>query len=537
MPITQDEIKRIVEEINGESEKTRRAMAKRRHDIFKDGGRAFLIEQIQREFGPEALKEMRLAPVNLLKKIVNKRSQVYKKAPQRKCEGEANQQLVDFYTQRLELNPLMQKANRYYSLHSNEVIYTRPVPQKDGTQALKSDVVAPYLYSIRAEHADKTKIDTYVFNEFIEQGMVTPQHNVPSATGHQSFSMEPGYKTKGDQVASGETATDLKRNYIFWQDETHFTTDESGNVIRLADQDDTQFLNPIQIKPIVNIAKDRDNEPWATQGEDLIDLTMAIQMGWSDLLTIAKHQGYGQPVISSEDEPKKVILGINKALWLKKSPDGTAATFEYVTANSPLDQYKALLMELLGILLSTNDMEPGSIAGAQAVQQFTSGFHQLIAMSDNLAAIEGDKPVFLKAEREHWEIIKRWHNYMYDSGVLDQEARALGRFTDDFKIAVEFADVKPLESEDEILARVEKQRGMGLMTRLDAMMKLYPALSEEEARAKLAEIDAEKAEAIAQFQAMSPPENSEATQAEIESEDSQADQTEDDAEDTQERAN
>jgi len=73
----------IIGEITDEGEISRRFLMKRRHDIFKDGGKEFLIEQIRREFGAESLKEMRIAPINLLKKIVNKRSQIYNKPPVR----------------------------------------------------------------------------------------------------------------------------------------------------------------------------------------------------------------------------------------------------------------------------------------------------------------------------------------------------------------------------------------------------------------------------------------------------------------------
>ena len=48
--LSQDTVRQIIEEINGQSELTRRALAKRRHDIYKDGGKHYLIEQIKREF-------------------------------------------------------------------------------------------------------------------------------------------------------------------------------------------------------------------------------------------------------------------------------------------------------------------------------------------------------------------------------------------------------------------------------------------------------------------------------------------------------
>lgn len=511
MLISQD-VKQIIQEIDGPEEKDRRALAKKRHDIYRDGGKAFLVEQIQREFSREALKEMRLAPVNILKKIINKRAQIYKKKPVRSAELESDKNLIDYYSEALGIDVLMQKANRAYCLQANTVLYPRPVFEpKKGYYCIKSDVIQPYLYSVVPDSLDKSKINAFVFNAFVEEGRVTPQADVPSATGVQSYSKERGYKSEGDKVASNEINTDERRQFIFWSDEQHFTTDNEGNVILSPDLDpQEQVVNPIGEMSVVNITKDRDNEPWAIQGEDMIDITIAIQLGWSDLLTIAKHQGFSLLTISSEEEPKKLTMGINKAIWLRTSPDGNAASMQYVQAQSPLDQYKNLLMELLGLLLTTNDMDPGSIGGKDAQRSFTSGFHQLIAMSDNIDAVEADKPVFMKAELHHWDLIAKWHNALYDANALSDEARALGKFSEDFKVMITFSDVKPLSSEDEILTRIEKEMSLGLITRFDAMKRRWPDLTDDQIKAKIEEIESEKMESFVKAKEnIKPDENTE----------------------------
>lgn len=487
--LNQEVIIKMIEEINSSEERGRRALAKRRHDIYKDGGRHFLIEQIIREFGRDALKEMRLAPINLLKKIVNKRSTIYKRPALRKTEKASDQALVDFYTEELALNEVMQKAHRYLTLFSNNVIYTRPKGDK-----LVTNVVPPYLYSISSNPMDRTEIEVYVFNSFLEEGMVTPQENVPSASGIENFSQERGFKTKGDQVDSRESETNLtQRFYMFWSKDKHFTTNENGEKLLLDPNADHESMdvNPIQLLPIINVAKDRDNEAWATQGEDMIDLTIAIQLGWTDMLTIAKHQGFSILTVVSEEEPKKLTIGVNRAIWLKQNQEGPTPNISYVTAQSPLSEYNEMLMDLLGLLLTTNDMDPGSIGGKGSTRSFTSGFHALIAMSDNLEAVEMDKPSLLDAEKQHWEVIKRWHNWMFDTGTLNQKSRNLGKFSEDLVVNIQFADIKPLESEDEVIARVEKLRGQGLITKKDALKKLNPDLTDDEIEAKLQEIESE----------------------------------------------
>lgn len=483
-----DEVKRAVQEILEQSEVTRRTEAKRRHDIYKDGGYRFLIEQIKREFGEDAVKEMRLAPLNLLKKIINKKSQVYKKAPQRVCELDSDQQLLDYYVEELKVNELFQKVNRYYNLLSNTCIYVRP----NGME-LKADVVPSYLYSVKANEVDQTKIEGFIFNSFKEDSMIATQTSLASATGFQSYNPESGYKSLGDIIASQEKDTNLGRTYIFWTDEQHFTADSGGNVIKSdPTAGEEQFINPIGMLPVVNVAKDRDNEPWAVQGSDMVDLTMALQLGWSDLLTIAKHQGFSIMTIVSEEEPKKLTIGINKAVWLKQREGGPTPSISYAQAQSPLSEYKELLMDLLGLLLSSNDMDVGSISGStNGVQQFTSGFQQLLSMADNLQAIEADKPVMKSAECEFWEIVKAWHNLMFDNNALEDEAKSFGKFSDTFEPLVIYEDVKPLESEKETLDAIKELKDMGLISRFDAMKKLHPDLSDDEIQKRLDAIDEE----------------------------------------------
>ena len=491
MSLSEFEIESAITEIGESAEVGRRALAKRRQDIYRDGGKSFLIEQIRREFSEDAVKEMRLAPVNLLKKIVNKRSAIYKRPPLRLALDPVDQPLVSYYEKSLKLNTLMQKINRYYTLQANTAIYCRPMGNK-----LVSTAVTPYLYSLMAGHSEKSNISGVIFNNFTESGQVTPSSNLTPATGNASYSQEPGTKMQGDVVASNESPSNVDaRRYVFWTTEEHFTANCNGEKYLFEGMDPTDpeiFQNPIQKIPVVILAKDRDNEVWASQGEDMVDLTIAIQMGWTDLLTIAKHQGFGTLTVISEEEPKKLTVGVNRAVWLKQTPNGPTPSISYVQANSPLTEYKDLLMELLGLLLTTNDMEPQAISGGKATaQNYTSGFHALIAMSDNLEAIEMDKPAMLEAEKEHFEIIKRWHNMLFDLNALEPEVRALGRFSDKFGITVVFADVKPLESEDEKLNRIKLKTELKLMTRSEALRVLNPDLTDEQLAEKLNLIDTE----------------------------------------------
>lgn len=482
------DLNKLIQEITGEDEKRRRAEQLKRHEIYKDGGRRFLIEQIKREFGQESIKEMRLAPINLLKKIINKRSSIYKRPPIRVADG--NQDLVDYYVEELSFNEVMAKCNRYLNLFSNTVLYTVPIQEEEGTR-LDCMVVPPYQYSIVANPLNLTEIESFVFSQFIEEGEVAEQNALRSATGRQDYDKQRGYKFGADLIASQEIQTDPDRLFIYWDDFQHFTFTDKGVLIQDPEKEAEQFLNPIERYPITNVARDRDNEAWATQGEDLVDLTLAVQLGMSDLLTIAKHQGFSILTIIAEDEPKRLNIGVNKGVFLKARDGGPRPEIGYTQATSPIQEYKELVLDLIGLTLSTNDMSPSSIS-ATGGQKANSGLQQLLEMSDTIEARKQDEPLLRDAEQDHWQVIAKYHNWLADQGLLNKDAKALGRFTDDFDISISYQDDRPIESEEDRINRAARMLDLGLATKGDALQIVRPDLTDEQAEEKLQEIQEEK---------------------------------------------
>ncbi len=505
-------LKAKVEEINQTNESDRRARSKKRHDIYKDKGKAFLLEELNREFDSDALNEFRLAPINILKKIINKRSTIYNRPPVRtamegkKKESKAKDQaLIDFYVEEWDLDQLMQKWNRYYNLLANSVAYV--IPQ---TGLPKLTIQPDYLYSVMTEPTDPTNAKVYLFNSFLEEGQVAPERDVKSATGKQAYSKERGHtEGKKNQIESGEKEdATMNRLYITWSDKFHATLDKNGSPIRDSSKDDTQFENPLGTMPIVNLAKDRDAEFWAEQGEDLVDLSMAFMKGWSDLLTIAKHQGFSILTITSEEEPKNMRIGLNRAIWLKIKPGAeTPPSIAFAQATSPIAEYVSMLMDLLGLTLSTNDMNPKEIGGATSGgRNFNSAFQAIIESADTLEARRQDMPPMKKGEKEMWQKNKAVHNWQFDQNLLRDDAKALGKFSDDFGIMIEYAELKLVESRKDILDEIDKEMNLGLADREDGLERLRPELSSEAIKEKLQKVAEARKKFIAFVNGTAPAE-------------------------------
>jgi len=393
--VTKAELKQIAQEINGENERDRRSLALRRQDMYRDAGKRFMIERLVSEFGLDGIKEMRLAPINFLKKIVNRISQVYREPPQRKAVAGGNdQKLVDFYTKKLKLDRHMQQCNRYTTLQANNQLYVTIPPDKaDPTKVnLELSVVPPYLYSLTPSLIRLEVPKAVTFSRMTEEGDAAPRQDIPRP-GQEAFSRERGTKEDVNLVDSNEEdlfpGSASGRVLIYWDDHQHYTLDNRGNILG-ADptKGDEQFVNPIGRIPSTTVARERDNESiWAKQGEDLVDGCLEIQLGLSDILTVQKTQGFSLMTIVSASEPSKLIIGIHKIIWLQPTEDVPNPTVSYVQATSPVRQNMENLKDLLRLLLLTNDVNPGTISGdsAQAAQ---SGLSQIIQMSDTIERIE-----------------------------------------------------------------------------------------------------------------------------------------------------
>ena len=477
-----------VQNIESDEEKSRRAYALRRQKIFRDGGREFLIESLKTEFDVDSVNEFRLCPFNFLKKIVQKKSQIYKIPPIRTSTTGigSDQDLVDFYSQELAFDVQMKKANEYFNLHSNTALYI--YPQQD---FLRMKIVPPHLYSIVPDPIDRTKVLVWIFNNFAQEHEVISRDDLQAATGLEGFSRD--RRTSGrDIIATQSRETDDKRRFIIWSPLSHVTINSKGAIISLdAEKGEEQFINPIGRSPIIHLQKDTDNEAWAEQGEDAADIALLLQRMWTDLATIIKHQGYGQMVVVSEEAPKRVTQGITKILWLRKFEGKEAPSVSFISADSRISEIKETLRDMLFLLLTTNDINPSAVGRADGGSAFNSGIQALLEMSEAIEAMRSDQPTFRDSEKESWALIKDWHNYMFDIGVLRDDAKRMGKFSDDFDVNVTFAEMKPLETERDRLELIEKGRDLKLLTKREALKKLHPNKTDDEIDQKMVELEEE----------------------------------------------
>ena len=116
-----------------------------------------------------------------------------------------------------------------------------------------------------------------------------------------------------------------------------------------------------------------------------------------------------------------------------------------------------------------------------------------------MESIEADKPVMASAERELWQIIATYHNWLFDQSALNDEAKAMGRFSEGFEVEPVYPDAQPLQAESEVIANVTMLMDKGLLSRTQGLKKLNPEMSDDQIDNLVKEIELERTQSLARF--------------------------------------
>jgi hypothetical protein len=304
----------------------------------------------------------------------------------------------------------------------------------------------------------------------------------------------------GTGIVQGDAGNDKdKKEYIWWSENFHFTTNGKGELIPGDhDADDTpegSGENPIKILPFVNFAGEQDGTFWAEGGDDLVDTAIKINVGITNVEHIGNSQGYGQLYMTGKNLPKSVKVGPNHCVQLEQEDkDSPAPTIGYLNSNPPLAELKAIIEMKVALMLSTNNLSTSgfSVDLKGNSKSFASGIAMMIDKSESVEDINEQAEIFSKREPKVWKLAYAWLDAYRSSDLLTDEAKALKPVKQPELVMTEFNDAAPVVAETDELTAIEKRKALGMNTMLELIMRDRPGMTEDEAKAKLEEIQAEK---------------------------------------------
>lgn len=409
-----------------------------------------VLNDLQNQLSQDAFKQIksRVAPINILNKVLSKLSKLYSEEPTRKVVGgtQTDSDLLSFYESETSINNVMSVGNRFFNL-------------------FKNTAVEPYL-----DHG-MPKVRIIPSDRFTvwSDDQLDPTRPTVFIKSMGTFKKE----TVG--VNGGTTVQD-KELFFIYSDEEFLAVDSDGDISR-------EFMeranNPDGINPFGRI-------PFVYINRSLFDLIPTID---TDTLTMVKLI----PILISDLNfaslflSHSVIYGVDvdieniekspNSMWLFKS-DKTSDKKPELGVLSPtvdIDKVLKLIESQLSVWLQSRNIRPGSI-GTMTTENMASGISKMIEESDTTQDRKEQVPFFVKAEKDLWDLIMHhMHPVWVQRGLIDE--RRL--FTKNSEVSIQFKEQKPIVSRTEVLDEALKELAASLIDRKTALKRLNPDFDQD----------------------------------------------------------
>lgn len=487
----------IIKEITGTENLRRKQKHLRAHEILKDKTKKWVIEMLSREFSQETVSLMvnRASNISILKKVVNKLAKAYQIGVERTVANDEESTIkVRDLAEKLKLNTKLKKADRYLYPHRNALLMCVPVknhresfgdkPKFD----LQVRVYAPHLYDVIPYSDNPEDGMVLVLTDFVEQVQgYAPDSTTADGRQFQNRVILDNFDRKEQNIANSPADKGAEnREFIFWSDKLHFTTNSDGEI--LSGKSPETLLNPIGKIPGEFLAIDQDGHFWAEGGDDLVDGAITINVELTDLYCIKNWQGWGQPVLITGEVDKDYKGGPNRLLKLKHETGEPAPSFQYVSSNPPLDQHMRSIEMTCALYLSTNNLSASNVSGSLDVKTFPSAIAQMVEDAESTEPVEDRQRYFKDKEPAFWDIVARWQNLLFESKSLTSTFMEVGPLTNTM-VELSFPVPKPVITEAEKLSNIEKRKAIGINTTEELIRMDQPDISDEALQEKLRQLE------------------------------------------------
>jgi hypothetical protein len=365
------------------AEQSRKDAMKNRLKIYRDDWRQLLDDELAREFTKENYKGLLLTldySQNILKKVINEISLVYKRPPERMFEP-----MVEMYEEilsRLNLDVFMKKINKYMNLLNDVLIY---VPwDYEAEDIAKLKIITPDCCSVVQNEDDPETIDALWYD-----------------------------------IDWYDSPTKVKEKwYVFWSKEKHFYFSEAGEVKAPA-EDNQDMVNPYGELPFVIIHRDQiDGQFWNdTGGNDLIN--GCLWNGKKKTLKnyYFKHASFKQPyAIGAKMKMPPEVRSDPSTIWQLEG-SGEIGTLDLTAAFNEFD--KTMLKDVNDFLSTYNlSVDMFAISPAEA-----SGRALKIRNQGLIDLREDQIEVFRIAEQDLFKIITMVHNFHTTGKKINNKAK------------------------------------------------------------------------------------------------------------------
>jgi len=394
----------------------------------------------------------RIAPINVLRKVVDKLSTIYQQNPVRTIdEGtEIDSELLKYYEDSFSINRVMNSANEFMVMSKASAVMPfihRGVPRLRSLPANKFIVLS------------SDPIDPTFMTHFI-----TIQGKCRDRDGNEAI------------------------KYNVWTDEEFLIINSKGEIqsdemLALGNPDG---INPFGKIPAVYINRSDDMlVPYVDS--DMLQMTILIPLVLSDLNVGAMFTVW--PIMWSRDVEVKDMVYSPKTLIQMFTDPTTNKTPELGTLEPKMDipNQLSLLQSELGFWLNTKNIRAGAV-GQLTVDNFSSGISKMIDEGDTVEERKRQIEIFKKAEADLWDLVINYmHRVWVQSGMMEQKQL----FTPGVDVDTEFPVQLPMTTRGQVVTDLVAEVNAGFISRREAIKKLNPEFTDAQIDELILEIDTE----------------------------------------------
>lgn len=416
-------------------------------------------ESMQKELSPSAFARarQRIAPINLILKVVEKLSKVYSGEPSRTSE---DQSLVDWYVEILALNQQLSLCQKMFNLHK----YTALEPYvADGKPALR--IIPASRFTVYSDSQERNT-EPSVFIKF-----------VGDCLGVEA------YDSNGALLPRQQVAL-----YYLYSDDEFLAVDSEG-AVRQEFMGESDGTNPYGQIPFVYVSAS-DFELIPTADTDMLPMAVGIIKLLTDLNYATGFMSHS--VIYIIDAEASGLSANPDSVWMIKSSEGEGKTPSIGTIE-PKVQVEAtlkLIESQASMWLESRGIKSGSLGKATAGSS-SSGVAKMLDEGDATDIKREQMVVFRGVEKRLWNLIAAMHGVWTSQSLIDTEVP--GVFSKKPHVTVSYEDPTANKTDKERLAEIKDACALGIMSVRQAARTYYPSMTEDQLDELLLEIAKEKA--------------------------------------------
>ena len=414
-------------------------------NIYEGDLLSYIEKELKNQLTPQSYEQAvhRIFPVNILTKVIDKLTNIYQTTVVREVvDGtDADEELLDWYEEKMCINAQMQCANEMYNLCKSSLIHPMIYEGSPYLRIIQND----RFIAMGQDPAMPSRATDIILLAGVKEGK--PVYWVYDAYSFQMYVGE-------EPISSPENPMGInpfgKLPFIYTPDSKY----------QLMPIQDSSMLKVVKTVPVI-----------------LSDLNLAAMFQTFSIL-------YG---IDVDDEAIKFAPN---AFWKFKSDLTTDKKPEIgqIKPQVDIDQVIRLVEAELSMWLGTKGIRPGAV-GQLTTENFASGISKVIDEMDTYEARQKQVAVFQYAEKNMWDLIlKTMHPYWVSQNMIENKTL----FSANAKIKTTFAVQLSMQSRAQVVQDLQREMASGFITRKMAISKLNPEMGEEDVLELMAEIDQER---------------------------------------------